>query len=454
MASIAVTLGRIKSQQASFITPSLVESACATAGYLRGVHWRERVLGPVLLLRLFALQVMHGNVSCRTLRMLGDTLMSTQAYCAARMNLPVDVLGHVASALTARACEHVGSFGRWKGRRVLHIDGSGLSMPDTPGLQQAYGQPGRQLPGVGFPVMHVLWLFDAATGLICDFISAPWNTHDLAHASALHAQMGEGDVLVGDRAFGSFAHLALLIQQKLHGLFRVHQRQIVDFGPRRRHRRQCRKSQRKGVPTSRWVRTLGHDDQIVEYVKPSRRPGWMSERDYARLPDTLTLRELRYRVTRPGYRTRQVTLVTTLTDPRKGSKEELAQLYQTRWQIETNLRHLKQTMRMDVLRSRTTDGVAKELWMFLIVYNQVRLLMLDAAQRQGVAVDRISFIDTLDALRHHGPPITATLTLTVNPHRPGRHEPRVVKRRKDRYSYMTQPRDQLRKHLEITSVAA
>ena len=124
-----------------------------------------------------------------------------------------------------------------------------------------------------------------------------------------------------------------------------------------------------------------------------------------------------------------------------------------RWQIETNLKHLKQTMGMDVLHSKTVPGVQKELWIYLIVYNQVRLIMLDAAERQGVPPDRISFIDALDTLRHRGLIVAVALTLVVNPLRPGRHEPRVIKRRKDRYTYMTKPREELRKTLGITKNA-
>ena len=198
----------------------------------------------------------------------------------------------------------------------------------------------------------------------------------------------------------------------------------------------------------------GGEDQIVEYFKPREKPDWISAEEYDALPASITVRELQYRITRPGFRTRIVTLVTTLLDPRKYSKQELAKLYETRWRIETNLRHLKQTMHMDVLRCKTVEGVRKELWMYLIVYNQVRLFMLGTAERQGVPPDRISFIDALEALRQHGPTAAAMLKLVVNPHRPGRHEPRVIKRKKDRYTYMTRPRDELRKTLGITRFAA
>jgi len=170
----------------------------------------------------------------------------------------------------------------------------------------------------------------------------------------------------------------------------------------------------------------------------------MSDDGWEQLPGTLTLRRIRYRVTQPGMRTTQVTLLTTLTDPRKYPAHELAELYHARWRIETNLRHLKTTMGMDVLRCKTAAGVMRELWTYVLVYNLVRSVMLDEARQRGVEPDRISFIDTLDALRHG----TTDATLALNPHRPGRSQPRVIKRRKDRYTYMTRPREQLRKALD------
>jgi len=453
MASITAATHRVKDELSTWISETRVRQACDAAGHPRH-RWRDRLLPPWVVLRLFALQVLAGNVACRAVTRLSERAFSAQAYCAARMNLPIDVLGCLAAMLTDEARRHTVDFGRWLGHRVMHIDGTGLSMPDAPALQQAFGQPGGVKRGCGFPVMHVLWLFDAATGLIIDFVASPGNTHDLAHASRLHPSMREGDVLVGDVAFASFAHLALILQANLHGVMRMHQRRIVDFTPGRRCRAQQRKTQRQGAPTSRWMRAVGHEDQIVAYPKPRERPTWISDEEYDSLAEMIVVRELRYRITRAGFRTKIVALVTTLTDPRKYPKQALAELYHARWRIEINLRHLKQTMGMDGLRCRTVEGVKKELWMYLVVYNQVRLFMLDAAKRQGVPPDRISFIDALDVLRHHGASAAATTKLAVNPHRPGRHEPRVIKRRKDRYAYMTKPRDELRKALGITPLAA
>jgi len=436
MASIARRVGQLKRYSHQVFDPRTVHAACDQVNH----HWRERLLDPVTTLRLFMLQVLHGNVACRAVRHLAGMNFSDTAYVNARMRLPVELFARLAWMLAGAAREAGETLGRWHGHRVLLIDGSGLSMPDTPALQQRFGQPGRVRAGCGFPVMHVLWLFDAASGLIVDLVHNCCDTHDMADAHRLHPMLREGDVLVGDRGFCSYAHLALLATQGLHGVFRMHQRQIVDFRTARRSRQQLRKDRRKGRPTSQFVRKLGSRDQLVRWIKPESCPNWMDERDYAALPDTLLVRELRY-TTPPckGRRVQQVTLVATLTDPRKYAKQELADLYHRRWQIEVNLRHLKQTMGMDVLRCRSVEGVLKELWMFMLVYNLVRLSMLDAADRQGCDVDRISFIDALDALRYRGRAADC-IALIVNPHRPGRHQPRRIKRPKDRYTYLTRPR--------------
>jgi len=436
MASIARRVAQLKRFSHQVFDSHTIHAACAEVDH----QWRDRRLDPVTTLRLFMLQILHGNVACRTVRHLADLDFSLTAYCNARMRLPVELFAQLAWVLAGAARQANDAFGRWHGHRVLLIDGGGLSMPDTPQLQRRFGQPGRVREGCGFPVMHVLWLFDAATGLIVDLVHNRHDTHDMADAHQLHPMLREGDVLVGDRGFCSYAHLALLATQGLHGVFRVHQRQIVDFRKGRRARQPRGKDQRKGRPTSRFVRKLGRHDQLVRWVKPKSRPNWMDESDYAALPDELLVRELRYTTPRrKGYRVQQVTLVTTLLDPGKYAKQELADLYHARWQIEINLRHLKHTMGMDVLRCKSVDGVLKELWMYMLVYNLVRLSMLDAAERQGRDVDRISFIDALDALRYR-PQRLGCVALIVHPDRPCRHQPRRIKRPKDRYTYLTRPR--------------
>jgi hypothetical protein len=323
-------------------------------------------------------------------------------------------------------------------------------MPDTEELQKAFGQPGGQKKGCGFPVAHLLTLFEFGTGLLLRVTAAPLRTHDISQVERVHCEMQKGDVLLADRGFCSYGHIALLFLAGIHGVFRMHQRMIVNFRKGRPHqslqskRRRQRKKGKKGLPTSRWVKWLGKVDQVVEYFKPKQRPKWMTVQAYAALPDSLMLRELRYRISQKGYRTREVVLVTTLLDPQKYSSQDLADLYGRRWQVETNLRHLKQTLGMDVLHTKSLDNVLKEMTMFVLAYNLVRLVMLNAAEQQGIPVDRISFIDALRWLRDDKRE-APFIPLIVVPKRPGRTEPRVRKRRPKEFPVMKKPRHQYRK---------
>ena len=228
----------------------------------------------------------------------------------------------------------------------------------------------------------------------------------------------------------------------MHGVFRAHQRQIICFGP---HRKAAAKGE-AGKPHSRWLKRLGKHDQLVEYTKPKRRPAWMTAEEYAELPATLVVRELRSTIRERGRRTRVVTLVTTLLDLEEYPAAELARLYGLRWRVETDLKHLKQTLGMDVLRCATVEGVLKELTVFVLIYNLVRRVMCEAGRRQGVEADRISFIDAWRWLRY-AEPGEALAELVVNPERPGRVEPRVRKRRPKQFPLMKRPRDVLRKAL-------
>ena len=333
---------------------------------------------------------------------------------------------------------------RWHGHRTFHIDGSSFSMPDTPELQKAFGMPSGQKEGCGFPTGHLLLLFSAATGLLMEAWTAPLTTSDLAQSPAAHAHL-PGDVLIGDDIYSGYGHLALLKMQRLHALFPVHHRRIVDFTPGRSHNAPGRKHA-AGRPCSRWIRSLGKRDQLVEYFKDSK-PAWMSDEQYAALPESILIREIRRTVTRPGLGTITITIVTTLLDPLGYPAQELMELRLRRWDVETNIGHLKTTMGMDVLRCKSEAGVLKELMVFCMVYNLVRAVMLEAAARQEVPVSRISFVDAYKWMRHAKsgdvlPP------LLVNPYRPNRVEPRCKKRRDKQYDLMNKPRDVLRKLLK------
>ena len=319
-------------------------------------------------------------------------------------------------------------------------------MPDTPALQEAFGQPAAQRPGCGFPVAKVLALFDSATGMLRALHTAPLGAHDLSQVPLIHPEMRPGDILIGDRAFGSFAHLAVLAGRGLHGLFRMHQKRVVDFTPGRSSPPRWRRKKLSGKPRSTWVRSLGPEDQVVEWYRPYPRAEWMSREDHAALPLSLPVRELRYRVDRPGFRVKVITLATTLLDAEAYPAQKLADMYLSRWQIEVDLRHLKTTLGMDVLRCKTPEAVLKELTLYAVAYNLVRLVMLEAGRRQGVAPGRVSFVDALRWLAS-SPPGTPLSTLIVNPVRPDRVEPRCQKRRGKNYPFMILPRSELRKRL-------
>jgi Transposase DDE domain len=207
-------------------------------------------------------------------------------------------------------------------------------MPDTPELQARFGQPSAQRPGCGFPVAKILALFLAGTGLLLEILATPLRSHEMARVSEVHPALKPSDVLVGDRGFCSFTHLVLLANRGVHAVLRMHQRQIVDFTPRRPHARPTDKRAPKGMPRSRWLQQLGVLDQVVEWFRREDPPEWMAQERFAALPETVILRELRYRVGRSGFRTPCVTLVTTLLDDEVYPLEALAEFYGMRWRVE------------------------------------------------------------------------------------------------------------------------
>src|SRR5437588_8231787 len=441
---MALTIPQILRQFKADVGKAIAaETILKICGYLR-YTCRDRVLGPVTTVHVFLLQILHGNTACTALSRLAGIPFSAAAYCTARKRLPLalfkELLAHVCDALFPE----VESTGRWRGHRTWTLDGSNFSMSDRPCLRAHFGQPSAQTKGCGFPVAHMLALFHAGTGLLLQVLASPMRTHDIRHAATMHAELQEGDILLADRGFASFAHLALLFLRKMHAVFRCHQKQIVSFRVGRKHTGQSKSI--KGLPRSRYVRRLGRRDQVVEYTKPTAKPDWMEDATWAGLPPTLLVRELRFFTPQRGYRTRVITLVTGLLDPEASPAAALAELYLSRWQVEVNFRHLKTTMGMEVLHCKTVAGVLKELHMFAIAYNLVRLVMLEASRQQKVPLDRISFRDALRWLRDARADSRLT-PLVVNPARPSRIEPRVLKRRMKDYTLMTKPRATLRKAL-------
>jgi Transposase DDE domain len=443
--NVTAILQRFTTEWTALLQPDAILAACSEVGY---TTWRDRVLTPVTTIQLFLLQILHGNTACSHLPHLSGLRFTAAAYCQARARLPLRVFALLLERFSSAVQPGISSESRWHGHRLFLVDGSGCSMPDTPALQQAFGQPNVQRPGCGFPMAHLLGLFHAGTGVLLKLVVAPLLTHDLAQVQAVHPSLQAGDVLVGDRGFCSYAHLALLVQAGVHAVLRVRARQIVDFTPGRPFVMPGvrRTPAVKGIPRSRWLKTLGVQDQLVTWFKPKTRPSWLTWEALAALPEAFVLREVRYPLGKPGFRTRQMTLVTTLLDADIYSGTDLAELYHTRWQVETALAHLKTTMQMDVLRCKTVAGVLKELTIFALAYNLVRLVMGQSATLRHIGVERISFVD---ALRWLGAPSTGMplRALRTNPIRPQRVEPRVKKRRPKSFPFMIKPRRELRRQL-------
>ncbi len=429
--SIARSVQEIKGDLRSIVTPELIMELCQAAGHV----WRDRTLGPVQTIYLFIAQVLHGNTSCAHVRQIGNFAFTRSAYCEARKRLPVEIFRELLRETGQRVTDQANRVGLWRGHRVVSVDGSSFSMSDTKPLRALFHWAPEKR-GFELPVSKFVALFDLVTGALLDLVPASLRDHELQIVQRLHDLLRPNDVVVADRLYCTYAYLAQLVSKQLHFVIRVPTgSRCVDFRPHRRH---AAFKHWKG-PQSIWIRRHGKHDQIVDWIKPAHLPPWLPREIWDRLPEHLRVRELRYRVTRHGYRSREVTLVTTLLDPERYPKAAVAALYGHRWQIETNLRHLKTTMRMDILRCQTVDGIHRELAVFGIVYNAVRLVMIHSADAYGVPPDRISFIDVLRWLEL-GCPGEGLPPFIINPVRSRSPAPRIVRRRHKGHTYMTRPR--------------
>lgn len=358
----------------------------------------------------------------------------TSAYCQARARLSAGLLPRLTRLVADRQEDSVTEEALWCGRRVRIIDGSSVSMPDTPANQKAYPQPWGQAPGCGFPVARTAALFSWSTGDVLGAAIDSLHVHERTLFHRLWDRLEAGDILLGDRGFCSYADLATLQHRNVDTVLRIVQRKRADF--------------RKG-------RRLGPGDHLVMWRKPAVRPRWLSPEEFAALPDEILVREIRFRVEIPGFRTREITLVTTLLDPVAYPKEALMALYRDRWLCELDLRHLKVSMQMDVLRGRSPNIVRKEFWAHLLAYNLLRGLMGQAASQGDAPARRLSVKGTLQRLSVLLPRLldascdirerlldhlSRSIAADVLPDRPNRIEPRARKRRPKPYPLLTMPR--------------
>jgi Transposase DDE domain len=417
------------------------------------VSFRERLFSPLVTLWVFLSQILDPDHSCRaavarfvawrTAKQLPACSADTSAYCKARQRLPEGVLARLTRSTGRQVHEQAPTAWRFHGRPVKIVDGTTASMPDTPANQQEYPQSRSQKPGLGFPVLRLVVLFALAVGTVLDAALGRCQGKQTGETSlfhTLHDNLQPDDLVLADRYYGSWWELALVRRRGADLISRLNSRRRADF---------------------RCGQRLGPNDHVVHWPKPPR-PDWLDEATYAALPATLAVREVRVRVLARGFRTRVLVVVTTVTDPNQLSAEDIALLYRVRWLAELDLRSLKQTLQMDVLRCQTPEMVRKEVWAHLLGYNLIRGQMAAAAQQAGLVPFQLSFAGALQTVNAFAvllwtvavellEEVRGRLRVLIASHRVGqrrrRSEPRKRKRRPKAYPLLTETREQAQDRL-------
>jgi hypothetical protein len=437
---------------ASVLTEEQIQQAADAEGIAFGAGAND-VYTPAVTLWGFVGQVLAGRKSCVAavariivlLAALGRPPCSsaTGAYCKARAKLSEKFLRRLAYQVGVELEDQAPAAWRWHNRRVLLADGTEIILPDTAANQRAYPQPTSQQPGLGFPMIRLVVLLAFATAALVGAAFGPYAgkaTGETALLRQLLEQLRRGDIVVADRYHCSYFMIALLRQRGVDVAFRLHHKRKYDF--------------RRG-------RRLGRRDHVVDWQRPAR-PTWMDEATYATIPETLSVRELRFGVDNPGCRTRAIIVATTLLDDNTYRKDDIADLYHQRWHAELDLRSIKQTLGMAVLACKTPAMARKELWAHLLGYNLARKVAAQAAWAHGLCPRQLSFAGTVQTLE-----VFANLLLAVESElrqqtchdlfaaiaahvvgaRPGRVEPRRLKRRCDKYQMLGRPRAEARAEL-------
>ena len=429
---------------AEVLTAADVAQACADEQVAFGQTSRS-LWTPALTLWAWLSQVLGADQSCRqaVARVVVALALSrepddldTAAYCRARAKLPAALLQRLTLQVGSRLEETAPPSWRWHGRRVHLVDGSTSTLPDTPENQEAFPQPASQKRGLGFPIVRWVVLMGLATAAVQGLAYGPYQgkqTGETALFRQLLGQLAAGDVVVADRYYCSYFLTALLRTLGVDVVFRLHQRRKYDF--------------RRG-------RRLGPDDHVVEWPRPAR-PKWMTEEEYAAVPATLTVREVRAPVQEPGCRVRELVLATTLLDAAEYPKDDVTDLYHKRWHVELDIRTLKTTLRMDQLRCLTPFMLEKEIWAHCLGYNLIRKAAAQAALLAEKSPRELSFKATLQVVRSGWQKLTETTGADYERlakgllrslrrqrvgNRPGRCEPRAVKRRAKPHKQLQEPR--------------
>ena len=405
---------------------------------------RDRIFTPTITFIAFLFQILN-SASCRhapqkihlmVLSKAKNISSDTGGYCTARLRLSLtwllNIFSHIAESLENQALPtHL-----WLGRKVRVIDCTTVKMPDTAQNQNNYPQPSTQKPGCGFPLVKIIAVFSLTTGAMLHFLTSAYTVHDIQLLKLILDSFLAGDILLADRAFSSFALIAMAKNKKLDVVLRLSSIRKTNF--------------KDG-------KSLGKNDALFVWKKPLQRNKGISKKQHRELPDTLTVRILRFDILQKGFRSQSITLVTTLLDPDVYPKAELEKLFFSRWRIELSFRDLKTTLRMEMLRCLTPAMIEKEIAMHFIAYNLIRQIIWKSAAKFKVNIWRISFKGTLDVLRaaqdlfYHLKPGSRRSRQTFNnilsfiaddliPFRPGRVEPRCIKRRPKPYQLLTKPR--------------
>ena len=354
-----------------------------------GATWKSILYTPRLTTWAFLWQMLNPDRSCRAavkriaawLASRGTKLANDKddPYIKARQRLPEAVPVRLMKRIGHRCREQAGDNWRWCGRTVKSVDGTTVSMPDTPANQAEYPQSRSQAPGLGFPLARLVVVFCLATGVVLESAigaARGKKTGENSLFRSLSDSLEAGDIVLADRLYCSYLDIAMLKARGVDTVFRLHQARECDF--------------RRG-------RRLGREDQVVSWPRPGR-PDWMDGTTYEQIPDDLEVRQLRVRVAARGFRTRVVDIVTTLLDASAYTKVDIATLYRQRWHAELDLRSIKIALGMDVLRCKAPEMVRKEIGMTLAGYNVVRALMVKAAKEHGREPRRLSFKGALQAL--------------------------------------------------------
>jgi len=413
--------------------------------------WQGWIYTPAVTVWVFLSQCLYADHSCR--KAVAGLIAwrvadgqdpcsaDTSAYCTARDDLPEEACRRLLLETGHETDEEAPDQWRWLGHRVLNVDGSTITMPDTAENQAEYPQVRGQKPGCGFPIARIVVVFSLAVGTVLEAAIGKYEGKQTGENSlfrTLHEMLQEDDVVLADRYFSGWFDIALVRQRGAHFVVRKHQLRPTDF---------------------RTGRRLGRDDHLVYWSKPSR-PAWMSREQYDSLPDSLTLREIRVRVRQKGFRTKELVVVTTLLDPDKYPADEIANLYRRRWQAELNLRSLKIVLQMDHLRCKTPHRVRNEFYMHLIGYNLIRRVIAVTAFASGVEPRTMRLKGALQTLDKLLPGLstristecwTAALISAIATHivgnRPDRYEPRVRKRRPKKYKLLREPRKNYKRRM-------